>query len=139
MASTKNAVPSHEKGMPMMGPSQWGASSAKAEKLSAEIQQIRSQKAYARVGLPGLVEKAWWELKAAKNKLKLAKKAQKTGKKWLGRKAMKAGAGLGSIGKDLIEAFSARAKTRAEYLEAVYQHELAWAELEKSVGVEIGL
>ena len=114
----------------------WGAQDAKLQKLRAESAQLKTQRQYARSGLAGLVEKAWIEVGSAAEKVSLAKKAQRAGKKWLGRKAIAAGVGFVQS-QDLIEAFLARANTKTEYLQALYNYELAWAALEKSVGSRV--
>lgn len=115
---------------------QYDRQNSKVQKLRMEKNQLAGQQIWAEKGLGALVEKAWWEVKRSSKQVEFLNEAQKEAKKWLSRELISWGSGLGDS-KKLIEAFGARAQTRKDYLEGLYQYELAWAALSKSVGTEI--
>ena len=108
----------------------------KLQKLHVENLQLKTQRAYADKGLGALVEKAWWDVKKCEEQQKSLHIAQLEAKKWLSRELISWGSGLGDS-KRLADAFGVRALTRKEYLESLYQYEMAWASLSKSVGQEV--
>lgn len=40
-------------------------------------------------------------------------------------------------GKEIVQAYQARAQTYKDYLEAVYHYNIAWASLSRSIGQEV--
>lgn len=115
---------------------QWGLQTAKADKYAAEAVELEAKGNYANAGIPVAVEKAWQELLEAETKLGSALKANKAAKRWLSGAMMGAGSGLGDARK-IVDAYQARALTQKDYLEAVYRHHMAWAELSRAVGREV--
>jgi len=108
---------------------QWGLQSAKAAKYRAEAQELEAKQLLAQVGIPVLIKKAWLETKEATARLLAATRAYRLGKKWLSRATMGQASGLGDT-KRYVEAYQARA-------EAIFRHHMAWAELSRTVGIEV--
>ena len=115
---------------------QFGKVSQKVKKIKLEEKKLLLKQEFAKRGIPELVKKAWEELIVAEKNVRIFKKTQKAGKKWLARAAIGWGTGLADS-KKLVEAFSARAQTRRQYLEAIYQYELKWGALSRVVGREV--
>ena len=115
---------------------QWGLAEAKAAKFSAEADELEAKRGFVEDGLLLQVKKAYWEVDEANKRLAAATEAYKTGKRWFTREMAGYAAGLGDT-KALVEAYGARASTVKSYLEAIYQHHMAWAALSRATGREI--
>ena len=115
---------------------QWELSNAKAAKFRAEAEELELKEGYAKQGIEAEVRKSYLELVEAETRLKSSTEAYKTGKKWLTGEVIGFSSGLsGAAG--LVDAYSARADTAKHYFEALYRHDMAWAALSKSVGLEV--
>ena len=114
----------------------WGVSKSKIQSLKSEITQLRFKKTFAKRGISLKVIKALEDLKTSIEKIKYQKKAKKYAKKWLSRVIM--GISIGLLdSKKISDVYSARAMTFKNYLEAVYENNMAWANLTKLIGKEI--
>ena len=114
----------------------WGVSKSKIKSLKSEITQLRFKKSFAKRGISLKVIKALEDLKTSIEKIKYQKKAKKYAKKWLSRVIM--GISIGLLdSKKISDVYSARAMTFKNYLEAVYENNMAWANLTKLIGKEI--
>ena len=91
---------------------------------------------YARQGIAVEVRKAFLELVEAETRLKAATEGYKAGKKWLTGEAIGFASGLGSA-QGVVEAYGARAETTKSYFEALFRHQMAWANLSRAVGTEV--
>lgn len=115
---------------------QWELQNAKAAKFRAEAEELELKQGYAKQGIETEVRKSYLELIEAEDRLKAATEAYKAGKKWLTGEAIGFSSGLGNA-SGLVEAYGARAETTKTYFEAVYRHDMAWANLTKVVGTEV--
>ena len=115
---------------------QWTLQDAKSTKLKAEAEELEAKEAYAKRGIETEVRKAYFELEEAETRLKAAKDAYTTGKKWLTGEVIRYSSGLGGA-QGLVDAYGARAETTKTYFEAVYHYHLAWATLSKVAGREV--
>lgn len=115
---------------------QWSLAQAKSGKLLAEANELAAKQSYAEQGIQTEVKKAYLEVEEASARLKSAKTAYATGKKWLTKEVIGYASGLSGT-SGLVEAYGARAETAKSYFEAVHRHHLAWATLAKVVGKEI--
>jgi outer membrane protein TolC len=114
----------------------FGVTKENIRKTSVEVEQLKRKKKYADNGLKLLVKKAWLKVKAETEKLSHARKAYKSGKKWVNRLGTSWAMGLTST-KKLVEAYQAWAFASKDYYEAILNHHLAWSELSKEVGIEV--
>lgn len=104
--------------------------------LRAEIDELEKKQSFARVGFRMELKKALAELKEAQEKLSTSNDAFQVGKRWLVSETMGYSMGLTEI-KNLVDAYLARAKTAEDRWRAVYQVNMSWAQLTKTIGTEI--
>lgn len=115
---------------------QWSLAQAKSGKIWAEVNELEAKQKFADQGIQTEVKKSYLEVEEADARLKAAKTAYTTGKKWLTKEVIGYASGLsGTAG--LAEAYGARAETAKAYFEAVHRHHMAWAALSKAVGTEV--
>ncbi len=115
---------------------QWSLAQAKAGKIWAEVNELEAKQKYADQGIQTDVKKSYLEVEEAEARLKAAKAAYTTGKKWLTKEVIGYASGLSGT-SGLAEAYGARAETAKAYFEAVHRHHMAWAALSKAVGTEV--
>lgn len=115
---------------------QWSLAQAKSGKIWAEVNELEAKQRYADQGIQTDVKKSYLEVEEAEARLKAAKAAYTTGKKWLTKEVIGYASGLSGT-SGLAEAYGARAETAKSYFEAVHRHHMAWAALSKAVGTEV--
>ncbi len=114
----------------------WGVTSSKIETIKSELTQLRLKKSFAKRGMSLKVMQALEDLKSSIEKVKFQKRSKKYAKKWLSRVVMAVSMGL-LDSKKISDVYSARAMTFKNYLEAVYENYMAWANLSKLIGKEV--
>lgn len=115
---------------------QWSLAQAKSGKIWAEVNELEAKQRYADQGIQADLKKSYLEVEEAEARLKAAKAAYTTGKKWLTKEVIGYASGLSGT-SGLAEAYGARAETAKAYFEAVHRHHMAWAALSKAVGTEV--
>ncbi|MCO5141686.1 MAG: TolC family protein [Oligoflexia bacterium] len=115
---------------------QWMLPFAKAAKYNAEAEELVEKEVFAKNGIALEIRKAVEEVKEAEAKLRLRMEAYQLGKQWLAKEGIGVGTGLKTSNR-MLEAFLARAETTKSYFQAVFDYQIAWANLSKTVGVEV--
>jgi outer membrane protein TolC len=113
-----------------------GITAGKVDEAAAELGQIQQKQAYAEQGIPFQVQQAHLELQQHKANIDATNKGFRNGRRWLVAAASNFDLGIGE-GKDVADAVLAYAKLRAEYLQAVYNYNLALAKLDHAAGRDV--
>lgn len=114
----------------------FGVSNTEASKYRVSALELEAKQKNATNGVEFLLEKDWMEVKTLQQQLDSAKEAAKYAKKLVGRALI--GGAMGLINaKDIVEAYQARIITFKEYLQTIYEYNLAWARLSLTVGSEV--
>lgn len=109
-----------------------------AEAAQEEAERLKLV-AKERVSVPGIelqVKKAFWEMEQAIEAVRIAKDREKMAKRWFFSAASGWSIGI-TPAKELMEALEGQGKARQNYIETVYQHNLAVANLGYAIGQEI--
>ena len=114
----------------------FGVKQSKIDKLVLEVAELKSKELFANEGLKVLLNKSYMEVVEAEQKAETLKKAYKSAKKWLNNIGTSVGLGL-TPAKDIIDAYTTRALVFKDYYEALYNYQLAWANLSNATGTEV--
>lgn len=113
-----------------------GSTRGKVAQEEAERRKLVEKEPFAREGIQMQVAKAYEEAKEARDNADSYRRGMKAAKAWLGSTVLGHSVGTAQAA-DALEAYAAYAKTRKDYYEAVFQYNLALAELSKAVGAEV--
>jgi outer membrane protein TolC len=109
---------------------------AESAEQRAEAMKLKATESYAAPGIELQVKKAFWEMEQAREGLKIATDRKDLGRKWFVSNGMGWSVGL-TPAKDLIEALEGNGLARKNYVETVYQYNMALAKLSQAVGQEV--
>jgi outer membrane protein TolC len=109
--------------------------SAKAAALKAEADKLREKEKFARDGIELQVKNAWQNAKEAKDNIDSAKRGLDAAERWVMGAGLVYGIGTGEA-KDALEGLAAKAKSEKDYYQAIYDYNMALADLAKSCGVK---
>lgn len=101
-----------------------------------EYRKIADKKEMLDDGVRLQVEKAFLEVTKAESDLQESQKAFKASENWLRSATMTFDLGIGEI-KDLIDAFKAKGKMQAEYLQNIFRFNTSVAKLSGAVGRDL--
>jgi len=122
--------------LPMVG-AKWhfdfGILKAKIGQARAELEQLQNQERTALMGIPVQVAKDYGEVQTNYKASMGLEKAYVNARRWLVTTFSNFDMGLGSI-SDIFQAFERYGVFRGDYLMALYQYNLALAQLEKDTG-----
>ena len=122
--------------LPMVG-AKWhfgfGILKAKVGQARAELEQLQNQERTALLGIPVQVAKDYGDVQTNYKASMGLEKAYVNARRWLVTTFSNFDMGLGSI-SDIFQAFERYGVFRGDYLMALYQYNLAVAQLEKDTG-----
>jgi outer membrane protein TolC len=111
----------------------FGITSAKLQSARAEHEKLLETKAFAEAGIPLQVRKAYLEIIEAQKNIEASEESYTSARKWLISAVANFDLGIGE-GKEIFEALRAYAENRAENYKAVYNYNLALANLDHTTG-----
>lgn len=114
----------------------WGMTAARVSQAKAETAKLEEKRVFAKQGFALEVEKAFLEIREAKENIVLAKEALKAGRGLLFMAGLNYGVGV-SGGEDLLEALGAFGGAQKNYHEALFKMNMACAALSRACGIEI--
>jgi len=111
----------------------FGITSAKVSAERAQHNRLLSTKELADANIPLQIKKYYLELKEAENSAAATKIAYTNSKKWAVTALANFDFGVGPA-KEIFEALQAYARMRAAYFQSLYNHRMAWANLDYATG-----
>lgn len=111
----------------------------KASNVSAariDLEQVKTQQAFAQKNLPIKIEKIYLDLVEAGQKATELEKSYKSSKKLLNNIATGVAMGI-TPSKDIIESYTLKAQIYQQFVEAAYNYEMKLAELSYEMGAEL--
>jgi outer membrane protein len=111
----------------------FGITSAKVESARAEHEKLLETKAFAEAGIPLQVRKAYLEAVEASKNIKATEESYTSARKWMVSAVANFDLGIGEP-KDISEALRSYAENRAENYKAIYNYNLALANLDHMTG-----
>ena len=115
----------------------FGITSAKVQSARAEHEKLLETKAFAEAGIPLQVRKAYLEVVEAKKNITATEESYTSARKWLVSAVANFDLGIGEA-KEIFEALRAYAENRAENYKAIYNYNLALANLDHMTGEDAG-
>ncbi len=109
--------------------------SAKAAALQAEADKLREKEKFAREGIELQVKNAWQNAKEAKDNIDSAKRGLDAAQRWVMAAGLVYGIGTGEA-RDALEGLAAKAKSEKDYYQAIYDYNMARADLARSCGLK---
>lgn len=107
---------------------------AKIEAKKAEVDKLYEKEKFARDGIILQVKNSYYTAKEAYENITSARKAMDAADKWVIAAGITYGLGTGDV-KDALEGLAAKAKTQKDYYQAIFDYNMAVAELEKNCGL----
>jgi len=114
----------------------FGVSSGRVREAEAEVGKIEALRAQVVEGIALQVAKAHGEVREAARNVEALDRAHGNAKKWAVSASANFDLGIGDT-KDLADAVLALAKTRAEYLQAVFNYRVGLARLDNAAGRDL--
>jgi len=109
---------------------------AKVRAQEAEYSKLKEKKKFAYSGIILQVKKAYYEIEEAGANIESAKKGRKAARKWVASAGLGYSFGTGEA-EDALKGLAALAKAEKDYYQAIFDYNMAWAELSKAVGKEL--
>jgi outer membrane protein TolC len=123
-------------GVGLMWEIDFGVKSSNVSVAKIELEEVKTQQAFAAKNLPIQIEKIYLDLQEAGLKASELEKSYKTSKKLLNN--ISSGVALGiTPAKDIIESYTMKAQIYQQYMESVYNYEMKLAELSYELGEEL--
>jgi outer membrane protein TolC len=107
---------------------------AKAAVLRAEVDKLKEKEKFAKDGIQLQVENAWQNAKEAKDNIDSARRGLDAAQRWVLGAGLVYGIGTGDA-KDALEGLAAQAKSEKDYYQAIYDYNMARADLAKACGL----
>jgi outer membrane protein len=114
----------------------FGIRAGKIKEAEAELQKLEALRDYAAEGIPLQVRDAYNTVVEASRNVKAFDEAHQNAKRWLVASSSNADVGVGEP-SDLADAFEAYARTRAEYLQALYAYVFGLEQLGHVAGQDV--
>ena len=111
------------------------ALSAKTAALQAEADKLKEKEKFARAGIGLQVKNAWQNAKEAKDNIDSARRGLDAAERWVMAAGLVYGIGTGEA-RDALEGLAARAKSEKDYYQAIYDYNMARADLAKACGLK---
>ncbi|MBI2529338.1 MAG: TolC family protein [Candidatus Rokubacteria bacterium] len=114
----------------------FGVASGRVREAQAEVAKLETLRVQAVEGIPLQVARAHGEVREAAQNVAVLDRARDNAKKWVVSASANVDLGIGDT-KDLADAVLALAKTRAEYLQAVFNYRVGLARLDNAAGRDL--
>ena len=101
----------------------------------ADVDKLREKEKFARKGIALQVRSAWENVKEAEANIDSAKKGLDAAQRWVMAAGLVYGIGTGEA-KDALEGVAAKAKAEKDYYQAIFDYNMARADLAKSCGLD---
>ncbi len=108
---------------------------AKIEAKQAEVDQLKAKEKFAREGIILQVKNSYYTAKEASANVISMEKAAKAADKWVISSGLTYGIGTGDV-KDALEGLAARAQAQKDYYQAIFDYNMAVADLARNCGLE---
>lgn len=113
----------------------FGIMKGKIKEAEIEYQKVLEKKRVAEEGIPVQIMKAYFEFQEASKTVKDLEEAYQNAKKWFVAADANIDMGIGEM-KDLADAVLAYATTKVNYLKALYNQKIAFANLLQASGLD---
>jgi len=114
----------------------FGITRGRVKEAEAEVGKLQALQAYADEGIPLQVQKAYGELEEARKNVEALDRANDYARKWVVTAVANSDLGIGDT-KDLADAVLAMAKSRADYLQALFGYHMGLARLDNAAGRDL--
>jgi outer membrane protein TolC len=114
----------------------FGIAAGKIKEAEAEVHKLEALRQYAEEGIPLQVRDAYGTVVEAQRNAKALDQAHQNGRRWLVTASSNFDLGVGEP-RDLSDAFVAYAKTRGEYLQALYAYVFGLQQLAHASGLDV--
>ncbi len=114
----------------------FGIAAGKIKEAEAEVQRLEALRDFAREGIPLQVQQAYDGVVEARRNAQAYDEAYQNAKKWLVAASSNFDLGIGES-RDLSDAFLAYAKSRGEYLQALYAYVYGLEQLAHAAGLDV--
>ena len=114
----------------------FGIAAGKIKEAEAEVQKLEALQDFAREGIPLQVRDAYGAVVEAKRNVEAFDEAHQNAKKWLVSASSNFDLGIGEP-RDLADSVVAYAKTRGEYLQALYAYVFGLEQLRHTAGLDL--
>lgn len=114
----------------------FGIQAGKIKEAEAELHKLVALQDFAKDGIPLQVEQAYRGVVEARQNVRAFDEAHQNAKRWLVSASSNFDLGVGEP-RELSDAFIAYAKTRGEYLQALYAYVFGLAQLAHAAGLDV--
>ena len=111
------------------------ASRARISSKQADVDKLREKEKFARKGVTLQVKNAWHTAKEAEANIESARKGLNAAQRWVMAAGLVYGIGTGEA-RDALEGVAAKAKAEKDYYQAIYDYNMARADLSKACGTD---
>jgi len=113
----------------------FGITKGRLMEAKAELNKLLEKKRFADEGIPFEVRKVYMDIEKARKDIKATESAYKNAKRWLVAAMSNFDMGVGEA-KDVADAIQMYALTKADYLKAIYNERLSYANLIHVTGMD---
>jgi outer membrane protein TolC len=117
---------------------EWGLLGADVQEARAELFELKAKERTAIQGIRVDVRRAHGEFHQSQTRLAAAREARSIGREWVQIARDEYDLDPGQL-KELVSAFESFAVLEQQYREAIYEHNLRLARLERAVGLPLGI
>jgi outer membrane protein TolC len=114
----------------------FGIQAGKIKEAEAEVQKLEALRDFARDGIPLQVQQAYDGVVEAQRNVQAYDEAYQNAKRWLVASSSNFDLGVGEP-RDLSDAYIAYARTRGEYLQALYAYVFGLEQLAHAAGLDV--
>lgn len=114
----------------------FGITKGRVMEAEAEYRKLLERKRLAEEGIPFEVRRAYLDLKKAQGVIKATERAYRNAKKWLVVAVANFDMGVGEA-KEIADALQMYALSRADYLRAIYNEKISYANLYRVTGMDV--
>lgn len=111
------------------------ASKARISSKQADVDKLLEKEKFASKGITLQVKNAWHTAKEAEANIESARKGLDAAQRWVMAAGLVYGIGTGEA-RDALEGVAAKAKAEKDYYQAIYDYNLALADLAKACGTD---
>jgi outer membrane protein TolC len=108
---------------------------ARINSKQADVDKLREKEKFARKGIALQVQNAWHSAKAAEADIDSAKKGLDAAQRWVMAAGLVYAIGTGTA-EDALKGLAAKAKAEKDYYQAIYDYNMARADLAKVCGLD---
>jgi|GEM_PF-83046 len=114
----------------------FGITKGRVVEAESELKKLLEKKRFADEAIPLEIKKIYMEIKEARQNIEALESAYKNAKRWLVAALSNLDMGIGET-RDVADAIEMYAITRADYLKALYDERLAYANLYHAIGMDL--